>query len=540
MLLDPNLILQAGRGVTPFDPVGMAQAAQQFQMQGIQLQQQRNALADAMALKQDIASANGDPEALKAALLKRGKVKEVHEMGTAAAQEEKAKLENVKAQHEAYTSLNGQQVQTLMAAKDAIARNPNQAQQVWDQTRAQLAANTQPYAKVLGIDTSKDGNPPQFPGMDFLDQKIAQGTSMDQRLKQAAQKVDADYKAWQMKHGDTQAAETARHNLAAEANMRRGQDMGVGIYGGMPGSPAARNGGTPAQPGEQPAPTGDRLAAVPAGIRDLVKQVGTYQMLPTQIGPRQKTMVMSYVAQAFPNYSIGDAEANQKFIKGLASTDAASSGGTVAASERLLGHAGELADLTDKLGNSATGKLGNILGGAFDKATGTGKAGDIKAFELTKGKVMGELNKLATGGVPHAEELASDIKQLEYSDPPEVKYKVLKAAIQLGLEQTHAVEQRRNNILGENAPQTSLLSPRAQAVVQRIYQKADGGKADLAAPTTQGYTNTAIVKAPAANPKLPYSGQSATQADLEATAKARGMSVVDVKRKWISGGGRVE
>ena len=49
MPLDPNIILQAGRGITQFDPVGMAQAAQQFQLQGLQLQTQRNALADALA-----------------------------------------------------------------------------------------------------------------------------------------------------------------------------------------------------------------------------------------------------------------------------------------------------------------------------------------------------------------------------------------------------------------------------------------------------------------------------------------------------------
>lgn len=40
-------------------------------------------------------------------------------------------------------------------------------------------------------------------------------------------------------------------------------------------------------------------------------------------------------------------------------------------------------------------------------------------------------------------------------------------------------------------------------------------------------------------PGAPYAGQSATQADLEHTAQKNGMTVQEVKRRWIAGGGRV-
>lgn len=291
--------------------------------------------------------------------------------------------------------------------------------------------------------------------------------------------------------------------LLSAQTTRRGQDMGVGIYGATPGlggNPAGtRAPGAPAQPG------GDPLGNIPEGIKPLVKAVGTYQMLPSQVGPRQKTAVMNLVAQAFPNYSIGDAESNQKFIKDLAAGGPASAGGIVGASERLLGHIGEAADLTDKLGDSSFGKLGNAVGQTFSTATGTGNAGDVKAFELTKGKIIAELNKLANGGVPEAKQLESDVKQISASDPPEVKYKVFQSAAQLGLEQTHALEAKRNNILGQYAPQTSLLSPRAQDVVQRIFKGAGSESPNLPAPTTQGYTTTAI-----ANSGSPTSSQPAT------------------------------
>lgn len=317
--------------------------------------------------------------------------------------------------------------------------------------------------------------------------------------------------------------------MLSAQTARRGQDMGVGIYGGLPGAgPAApRPAGQPGQP------TGDPLAGIPDGIKPLVKAIGTYQMLPTQLGPRQKTAVMNLVAQAYPNYSIGDAEANLKFIKGLASTDASSSGGTIAASERLLGHVGELADLSDKLGNSPLGKVGNLMSYPAEKFMGKGY---VQAFDLTKGKVIAELNKLANGGVPHAEEMKYDVEQLNVTDTPQQKMQVLKAAIQLGLEQTHAVESRRNNLLGPDAPQTSLLSPRAQSVVQRVFKSAGAGDPGLAAPTTAGYTNRAITNN-SGQPPQQQTPKTVSLADVRATAQKYGKTVdqvmKDLKAKGI-------
>jgi len=279
------------------------------------------------------------------------------------------------------------------------------------------------------------------------------------------------------------------------------------------------------------AQTGDSKAAlegVPENIRPLVQAIGTYRMKSTQLSPRQKNEVMGYVAAVFPNYSHDDAESNTKFIKDLASTSASSAGGTVAASERLLGHVGELADLTDKLPNSSLGKLGNIAAGTAATTFGTESSGTIKAFELTKGKVIAELNKLANGGVPHAEEMVRDVKQLEYSDPPATKYEVMKAAVNLGLEQTHAVEARRNNILGQYAPKTSLLSTRAQNTVNRIYDKL-GEKANLEPATTGGYTTTAITNqnkatldAATAAKVQALRSKGVSEADIQAALQARG------------------
>lgn len=285
----------------------------------------------------------------------------------------------------------------------------------------------------------------------------------------------------------------------------------------------------------------ERLAGVPADLQALVKSVGTYKILSSQLSPRQKNQTMGYVAQVFPNYSAADAEANMKFIKDLAAGGPASAGGAIGASERLLGHLGEAADLTDKLGNSSLGKIGNVIGQGFSKASGTGNAGDVKAFELVKGKVIAELNKLANGGVPEARQMADDVKTLVASDPSDVKYKVLKAAASLGLEQTHALEAKRDNLLGEFSTGGSFLSPRAQNVVGRIWKNAGEGDPGLAAPTTgSGYTTTQQNKETMGGVQVKPSSQpmpkTVSLADVRATAQKYGKSVDQVMKDLAAKG----
>jgi hypothetical protein len=119
---------------------------------------------------------------------------------------------------------------------------------------------------------------------------------------------------------------------------------------------------------------------------------------------------------------------------------------------------------------------------------------------------------------------------------------VIKAIADVGLEQVTAGEEKRRNVLGSMAPQTSLLSPKAQANLAKIYNYAGAEPPAMATPSTSGYTTTAVQGGGQVQPaqtQLPYLGRSATQADLEHTARSRGMSVQDVKNQWVSKGGKV-
>lgn len=174
---------------TPMEAMGQAlqlkSAMQQGELQGLNLKQQQQAMADAEAFKQDVAAAGGDPEKLKTAMMKRGKVKEVADITKSQKDAEKAQLDAVRAHHQATTDLNGQQLMTLQAARDAIAAAPDQAQAIWDRTRLQLQKNAEPFAGPLKLDLTKTDDPTMFPGLQFLDQKIAMNKSFEQRLKEA-------------------------------------------------------------------------------------------------------------------------------------------------------------------------------------------------------------------------------------------------------------------------------------------------------------------------------------------------------------------
>lgn len=84
-----------------------------------------------------------------------------------------------------------------------------------------------------------------------------------------------------------------------------------------------------------------------------------------------------------------------------------------------------------------------------------------------------------------------------------------------------------------------------------LYREQAGRIADPTLPTgdklaalsvikgiTQRYKEKATAE-PTKKASLPYSGKSASQEDLETTARETGKSLDDVKRQWISGGGKV-
>lgn len=482
----------------------------QGQLGQMQFQEAQQKMADEQQARSILQEVGGDPEKAVPLFRKRGMMAMADNLEKAIATRNKAKMEF----QAGYSNMNAMDRKTIQSHLEETGNGARAMAQIEDPQERYTAYEQFLRDRASELSTPVDGE------SDSMRQKKAamvQGIAREwQNLGDMSGPEDLDKRI----RGHINTAKTQTEWLAEDKANREVGDITGGIHadsnnnafgvtkGGKsvpildangrpqkmkpPASGMGGPGGFPANPNATAGSAQERLAGVPLDKRALVRAVGTYQMLTTQLSPRQKNEIMGYVAQVFPNYNIGDADAAHKFIVDLAAGGPASAGGIVGASERLLGHIGEAAAITDKLGNSSLGKLGNVVGQGWSTMTGTGNAGDVKALELVKGKVIAELSKLVNGGVPEAKQLADDVKNLTASDPPEVKYKVLQAAASVGLEQTHALEAKRNNLLGEFAPQNSFLSPRAQEVVKKIWSKAGAGDPGLAAPTTgSGYTSTA-------------------------------------------------
>lgn len=121
MALDPSIILQAGRGITQFDPIGVAEKAmsmkhamQQQQIGALQLQQQQQTMSDNQAVRAAIANGEDPVQAM----LKTGNVKGAHEAATAGLQTTKAQHDAQKAQLELKAAWNGRIAQLAQGATD--------------------------------------------------------------------------------------------------------------------------------------------------------------------------------------------------------------------------------------------------------------------------------------------------------------------------------------------------------------------------------------------------------------------------------------
>jgi len=235
------------------------------------------------------------------------------------------------------------------------------------------------------------------------------------------------------------------------------------------------------------------LDQIPANVRDMVKAIGEYRMLPTNLGNRDRSIVMSYVAKAYPNFSQGDAQANAKFMNELASQRPATAGGIILSSERMIGHAAELLDLTEKMGNSnnAAGHLVDLVAG---KTPFIGKASmspTVGQWNFVHGKLIAEAQKLVTGGVPGSQELMHDIQNSQFTDPMDKQKALIQSIVDVGLQNTQGIREQRDNLLGVNSPGDSMLSGEALGKVKKIYTAIGREVPNLgSAASGRGYSNT--------------------------------------------------
>ena len=207
------------------------------------------------------------------------------------------------------------------------------------------------------------------------------------------------------------------------------------------------------------------------------------------------------------------ADAYQKFTTGK-------HGDTINAIGTTMQHIRELSDIFERVPDMG-GPFLNTPANWLRKGAGDAR---ITEAETAAEAVANEAERVyrGAGGSEHGIEQFRQLLNPSLSKAQR-RANLAKVVELLGGKMREMESQYRRSVGDMGAP-IEVLTPEAQEAVSLVGKRA-------------GHAPDKLVKGNAA--MLPYRGQSATQADLEHTAKVHGKTVDQVKADWIRGGGRV-
>ena len=207
------------------------------------------------------------------------------------------------------------------------------------------------------------------------------------------------------------------------------------------------------------------------------------------------------------------ADAYQKFTTGK-------HGDTINAIGTTMQHIRELSDIFERVPDMG-GPFLNTPANWLRKGAGDAR---ITEAETAAEAVANEAERVyrGAGGSEHGIEQFRQLLNPSLSKAQR-RANLAKVVELLGGKMREMESQYRRSVGDMGAP-LEVLTPEAQEAVSLVGKRA-------------GHAPDKLVKGNAA--MLPYRGQSATQADLEHTAKVHGKTVDQVKADWIRGGGRV-
>lgn len=215
--------------------------------------------------------------------------------------------------------------------------------------------------------------------------------------------------------------------------------------------------------------------------------------------------MLSTVAQYDPTFDQVNYNGRVAVRKGFTSGKEAQS---LNALNTVMGHLNDM----DKAGEALNNTDYPLINQAMN-AVGANVSPDLKsrlnAFNLTRQAVASEMERAYRGTGGNVTEIEAWKKTLDNADSPQAIRASIKQGVQLLASKVEALGAQYSKGLGTTKEGLQLLDPKAQAIYQRFLN--DGG-----APAGRG-----------ARPK--GDAQAPSQADLEYTAKKRGMTVEQVK-----------
>ncbi len=261
-------------------------------------------------------------------------------------------------------------------------------------------------------------------------------------------------------------AETASHLASAEKTRKETELLGAGAGTGTAGPNAI---GSEYFKGLAPVQQNEAI------------QGAEGKLPPIMFRGKEGQARMDMVGRAFPGH---DPIATYNFMSGLGKDSSGQPGMLKASAVRMTNHVGEALDVLPNLPTSNS--LGPISGALN---YGIGKATDnpyISKWNVVSQGLLEELAKLQKGGVSGAEELARNIKNMPWNARPDVKLKALQGVAALGIGQTQALESQRATLLQERDPGTSLMTPKNQGIIKRLYMATGDQPPKLLPPEVNG------------------------------------------------------
>jgi len=209
----------------------------------------------------------------------------------------------------------------------------------------------------------------------------------------------------------------------------------------------------------------DFLKSLSPPIAAQVKAIGEYRQAPLTSMAMRSPMgaaLMQAVNQAYPDY---DATAYPTRSKARNAFTSGKEGQSLNAMNTAIGHAGELLDAGDALGNTSIPMLNSMLN-AGANAMGSDK---VKNFNLTRDALAGEMTKAFRGAGGSEKDIQEMRDNLNAANSPEQLKGAIGQAMKLLGSKAQSLSEQYKDAFGQAAPNFS--DPHATTALQKLAKK---------------------------------------------------------------------
>lgn len=201
----------------------------------------------------------------------------------------------------------------------------------------------------------------------------------------------------------------------------------------------------------------------------LAQGLAHFAVLPSSLGrSKNRGALIARAMQINPDYNEGVSKAAYTYLNDLGRSSTTSAGGLVQSMNTLLEHGRVLLDANAALGGTGSQTLNRISNAVSSEFGGTAAPNFNQAVNF----YSQELGKLVKGGVANEGEVRDIIRDLDPSRTPEQRSQAILQAMEFVHGRIKSIEDRGTRVLGQMAPDVSLLTKESQDILSRAYREA--------------------------------------------------------------------